>query len=449
MSDTYSEASLRTLQRSTFGYFVAEANPQNGLVYDTTRPGSHCNIAAVGLGLAAYTVAAERGYVPRAEAVERVLATLRFFRNAPHGPEPDATGYQGFYYHFLHMDSGRRAWKSELSTIDTTFLIAGMLACAAYFDLDTPEEREIRETAEWLYRRVDWDWARNGSTAVTHGWKPETGFLRFHWTGYNEALLLYALGLGSPTHPLPPESYAEWLRTYQWKKLYGREFVYGGPLFVHQLSHVWVDFRGIRDAYMRERGIDYFENSRRATYIQRGYAIRNPRGFKGYGEDIWGITASDGPGPATLCVDGRERRFLDYRARGIPWGPDDGTIAPWVAIASLPFVPEIVLPAIQAFHQRYPEMESVYGFKCSFNPTYDASGRGGGWISKGYYGLDQGPIVMMIENYLTGWFWELMKRCGPVTDGLRRAGFTGGWLAETPSSDGQRIRSARPSGRNS
>lgn len=430
MSDAYSDASLRQLQRDTFGYFVAEANPRNGLVRDTTRPGSHCSIAAVGLGLAAYAVGAEQGFLSRSAAIERTLATLRFFHDAPTGPEPDATGHRGFYYHFLHMDSGRRAWSSELSTIDTTFLVAGMLASAAYFDLDTAEEREIRESAEELYRRVDWDWARNSSDAVTHGWKPESGFLRFHWTGYNEALLLYVLGLGSPTHPLPEASYDAWLSTYIWKKLYGHEFVYGGPLFVHQLSHVWVDFRGIQDSYMRERGIDYFENSRRATHIQRGYAMRNPRRFRGYGENIWGFTASDGPGPATLSVDGRRRRFHDYRARGVPWGPDDGTIAPWAAIASLPFAPETVLPAIQCFHERYPDMESVYGFKCSFNPTYDAAGDGRGWISKGYYGLDQGPIVMMIENHLTGWFWELMKRCGPLRTGLDRAGFRGGWLAE-------------------
>jgi hypothetical protein len=428
MRNAYSEEQLRALQRNTFGYFVAEANPRNGLVRDTTRPGSHCSIAAVGLGLAAYTVGAERGYVSRADAVARVVATLRFFRDAPHGSEPDGTGHRGFYYHFLYMDSGRRASNSELSTIDTTLLVAGMLACRAYFDRDTPDEREIRETAAALYRRVDWDWARNGSTAVTHGWRPKTGFLPYHWTGYNEALLLYVLALGSPTHPVPASSYDAWLGTYRWKKLYGQEFVYGGPLFVHQLSHVWVDFRGITDAYMRPRGIDYFENSRRATYVHRGYAMRNPREFRGYGEDIWGITASEGPGPAQRVVGGRPRRFLGYRGRGVPWGPDDGTIAPWAAIASLPFAPEIVLPAMAAFHEQYPEMESVYGFKCSVNPTFDRAGDGAPWISKGYYGLDQGPVVMMIENHLTGWFWELMRRCGVVTDGLRRAGFTGGWL---------------------
>lgn len=428
MTTAFSEARLRKLQRDTLGYFVTEANPDNGLVRDTTRPGSHCSITAVGLGLAAYTVGAENGYLPRRDAIVRVLTTLRFFRDAPQGTEPDATGYKGFYYHFLHMDTGRRAWKSELSTIDSTFLIAGVLACGTYFDLDTPGEREIRELADELYARVDWDWARNGSTAVTHGWRPERGFLPYHWTGYSEALLLYMLGLGSPTHPLQPSSYEAWLRTYKWKKLYGYEFIYGGPLFVHQLSHAWVDFRGIQDDYTRSRGIDYFENSRRATYVQRSYAIRNPRDFTGYGENIWGITASDGPGPATLWIDGRERRFLDYRARGVPWGPDDGTIAPWAAIASLPFAPEIVLPAIEAFHAQYPEMESEYGFKCSFNPTYDAAGDGSGWIAKGYYGLDQGPIVMMIENHLTGWFWELMKRCEPVAEGLKRAGFRGGWL---------------------
>lgn len=428
MNEARSDAQLLRLQRDTFGYFIAEVNPANGLIRDTTRPGSHCSITALGLGLAAYTVGAKRGYVTRADAIHRVLTTLRFLRDSPQGAEPDSTGYKGFYYHFLHMDSGRRAWNSELSTIDTAFLIAGVLACATYFDRETANEREICDIADGLYRRIDWDWARNGSTAITHGWKPETGFLRYHWTGYNEALLLYILALGSPTHPLGRSSYEEWLRTYRWKKLYGHEFVYGGPLFVHQLSHAWVDFRGIQDDYMRPRGIDYFENSRRATYIQREYAIRNPRGFKGYDENVWGITASDGPGPARLVVDGREMRFFDYRARGIPWGPDDGTLAPWAAITSLPFAPEIVIPAIECFHERYPDMESIYGFKCSFNPSFDAAGGGVGWIAKGYYGLDQGPVVLMIENHLTGWFWELMKRCPYVETGLRRAGFSGGWL---------------------
>ncbi len=421
---------LGKLQRDAYGYFLDLTNETNGLVPDNTRPDSHCSIAAVGFGLAAYPVAVERNYISRDRAAKRVLTTVRFFHDAARDGERDGTGYRGFYYHFLDMGSGRRAWRSELSTIDSTFLLAGMLACATYFDRETTVEREIRDTAEELYARAEWDWACDGGVVVRHGWRPERGFIPYGWTGYNEALLLLVLGLGSPSHPLPVSAYSEWTRTYRWKRLYGHEHVFGGPLFVHQLSHIWIDFRGIRDSYMRESGIDYFENSRRATHVQRAYAIKNPRGYRGIGEDIWGATASDGPGPDSRVIDGRQRRFYGYRARGVPWGPDDGTIAPWAAIASLPFAPEIVLPAIDALRERYPQTESRYGFKCSFSPMYDISGDGTGWISSGYYGIGQGPVVLMIENYLTGLVWDLMKRCPHIIRGLERAGFRGGWLGE-------------------
>ena len=179
--------------------------------------------------------------------------------------------------------------------------------------------------ADALYRRADWPWAQNGGATVTHGWKPESGFLEYRWEGYDEALVLYILGLGSPTHPLPEESYAAWASTYEWKNSYGYDYLYAGPLFTHQISHVWIDFRGIRDAFMRDKRIDYFENTRRATYVQQRYAIDNPLEFAGYGKDCWGITASDGPGPDTIKVNGIERRFFDYVGRGVPYGPDDGT----------------------------------------------------------------------------------------------------------------------------
>ena len=424
-----SEQALDKLERDTFGYFLKETNRANGMVPDNTRADAHASIAAIGFALAAYTVGVERGFVTRREAIDRTLTTLRFFRDSSQGTARDATGYKGFYYHFLHMDSGRRAWESELSTIDSTFLLAGALSSAMYFDRGTPEENEIRAVADELYRRVDWQWAQNGELTVTHGWKPETGFLPYRWEGYSEALLLYVLGLGSPNHSLPPESYEEWTKTYEWKELYGQEFLYAGPLFIHQLSHLWIDFRGIQDRFMREKRSDYFENSRRATYVQQQYAISNLMNFKGYGEHSWGITASDGPGPTRLKVDGVERCFFDYTARGIPYGPDDGTIAPWAAAASLPFAPEIVLPALQHLSDTYPEMISIYGFKCSFNPTFQDKNRDGKpWISKGYYGLDQGPIVMMIENYRSRFLWELMRGCPYITTGLRRAGFTGGWI---------------------
>ena len=424
---SFSDQKLETLQRLTFDYFLKETNPENGLAPDSTREGTSCSITATGFALTAYPVGVERGFITRSDAAKRTLATLRFFCNSSHGPEPDATGYKGFYYHFLDMKTGRRAWNCELSTIDSTFLIVGALTAAEYFDRDTQAEREIRTLADAIYARADWQWARDGKDTVTHGWRPESGFIKYRWEGYNEALILYVLGLASPTHPLPAKSYKAWTRTYQWKKLYGYEFLYAGPLFIHQLSHMWIDFRDIQDEYMREREIDYFENSRRATYIQQQYAIRNPRSFKGYGEYVWGLTASDGPGPASKRIDGKLRRFYDYIARGVPNGPDDGTLAPWAVVASLPFAPEVVLPSIQYFDETFPEMTSHYGFKCSFNPTF-ASASGKEWISKGYYGLDQGPIVLMIENYRSGFLWQLMRRCPYIIAGLRRAGFAGGWL---------------------
>ena len=420
---------LEELQRDTFGYFVHEVNPANGLVRDNTRYGSPASIAAVGLALAAYAVAVEHGFMTREEGVTRTLATLRFFWESPQGTGTQAIGHHGFYYHFLNLKTGRRAGNCEVSTIDSAILLAGALTTAAYFDSKAPKEKEIRRLADGLYRRADWQWAMNGNRAVSHGWKPESGFLPYHWRGYNEALILYVLGLGSPTHPLPRRSYLEWTSTYQWKKLYGLELLYGGPLFIHQLSHLWIDFRGIQDEYMIEKGIDYFENSRRATFLQQRYAIRNPRKFEGYEEHSWGITASDGPGPASYRVRGIKRRFYDYRARGVPYGPDDGTLSPWAVVASLPFAPEIVIPTIQHLLKEHAVMRSKYGFLCSYNPTFsDASGTKSGWVAKGYFGLDQGPVVLMIENYLSGLIWRLMHRCSYLVHGLRQAGFSGGWL---------------------
>ncbi len=420
---------LDKLEKDTFGYFLKETNPENGLVPDNTRTGSHCSIAAVGLALSCYTVAAERGFMTRAEAAKRTLITLRFFWESPQGIEKDATGYKGFYYHFLDMKTGRRVWESELSTIDTAFFLAGALAAVQYFNQKTKVEKEICTLGDALYRRADWKWMLNGGELVSMGWKPESGFLRYRWEGYSEALILYTLGLGSPTFQLPPESYRAWLKTYKWKKLYNIEFLYAGSLFIHQLSHVWIDFRGIQDEFMINKGIDYFENSRRATYVQQQYAIRNPKKFEGYEKYCWGITASDGPGPAMQKVNGKRMKFYDYVARKIPNGPDDGTIAPWAAVASLPFAPEIVLPTLKHFNETYPDITSKYGLKCSFNPTFESGNQGiKGWISKGYYGLDQGPIVLMIENYQTGFFWRLMRSCSYIETGLRRAGFRGGWL---------------------
>ena len=424
------DVELERLQRQSFQYFVHEANSANGLIIDKTATHWPASIAATGLALATYPVGIERGFMSRAAAIARTLATLRFFWNSPHGPEPDATGYQGFYYHFLDMQTGRRAWQCELSTIDSALLLAGALAAGQYFDADTPDEREIRTLADVLYRRADWSWAQNDGDTVTHGWMPEGGFLAYRWQGYDEALLLYVLGLASPSHPLPQRAYAAWCATYRWEHHYGFDYLYAGPLFTHQLSHIWIDFRGIQDAFMRDKGIDYFENSRRATYVQRAYAVANPLGFARFCEHCWGLTASDGPGPDSLIVNGIERRFFDYVGRGVPYGPDDGTIAPWAVAASLPFAPDIVLPALgYCIHDIKLSAISGYGFKASFNPTYPA-GKGNvhGWVSSWHFGLNEGPTVLMIENYRSGLLWQLMRSCPYIVCGLRQAGFTGGWL---------------------
>ncbi len=424
------EFELEKLQHDSFNYFLYETNPINGLVSDRDAADWPASIAATGLALASYPVAVEGGFMPHAAAVERTLATLRFFWNSPQGSESDATGYRGFYYHFLDMQTGRRAWQSELSTVDSTFLLAGALTAGVYFNSDKSEELEIRTLADAIYRRADWQWAQNQGATVTHGWKPEDGFLKYRWEGYDEALLLYILGLGSPTHPLPESSYAAWASTYRWENFYGYEYLFAGPLFTHQLSHIWIDFHGIQDASMRAKGIDYFENSRRATIVQQQYAIDNPNKFAGYGKCCWGITASDGPGPATLKVNGIERQFYDYLGRGVPHGPDDGTLAPWAVVASLPFAPEIVLPTLDYWinHVKLTE-NNLYGFKATFNPTYPKKlTNPSGWVSPWHYGLNQGPIVLMIENYRTGFLWRLMRGSPYIVSGLRRAGFDGGWL---------------------
>ncbi|MGI8401811.1 MAG: glucoamylase family protein, partial [Gemmatimonadaceae bacterium] len=375
-------------------------------------------------------------YISREHAAARTLATLRFFWRSKQGHEADATGYNGCYYHFLDMHSGARTWACELSTVDSALLIAGMLTAAAYFDGDRDVEREIGELSERLYARVDWHWALNGGLTLTHGWKPELGFLPYRWEGYDEALVLYVLALGSDTHPISPASYRAWMTTYEWRTVYDTSFLYAGPLFIHQLSHVWIDFRGIQDAYMRERGSDYFENSRRATLVQQQYAMRNPHGFAQYGETDWGVTASDGPGNMTCEVGGVAREFFGYLARGVPDGPDDGTLAPWGVIASLPFAPEIVLPTMAHLWRLRLGGEHPYGFKTTYNPTFpDPGGSAHGWVSPYHCGLNQGPIVVMIENYRSELIWNMLRGNSRVVAGLRAAGFTGGWLSR-PDPDG-------------
>ena len=277
---------LVELEERTFRFFWETANPGNGLVPDRYPTPSYSSIAAVGFGLTTYPVGVERGYITREQARQRVLATLRFFANAPQGPEAHGrSGYKGFFYHFLDMKTGQRFDDSELSTVDTALLLAGALFCQSYFDGPNPEEAEIRSLVDELYRRVDWRWAQPKAPAITLGWIPEQGFLKYDWRGYNEAMLVYLLALGSPTFPVGPDAWTEWTSTYDtyWRTLFGQQFLSFAPLFGHQYTHVWLDLRNIPDSYMRRRGLDYFENSRRATLVQQQYAIHNPLEFAGYG----------------------------------------------------------------------------------------------------------------------------------------------------------------------
>ena len=286
------DALLDLLQRNAFDYFVREANPANGLVADTSRKNAPASIAVAGFALSAYPVGVERGWMTRAEAITRTGAMLRWFWNSDQSGQPEATGYKGFYFHFLDMQTGLRVWRSELSLIDTALFLAGALTAAAYFAGAGESETEIRELADALYRRVDWQWAQTSTGTATHGWKPECGFLHYGWEGYSEGIILYVLGLGSPTYPFAQRDYTAWTATYQWENLYGYDFLYAGPLFIHQFSHAWIDFRGLRDEFMRAKRCDYFENSRRATYVQREYALRNPGEFAGYGATYWGAPSA-------------------------------------------------------------------------------------------------------------------------------------------------------------
>lgn len=421
---------LDEIERTTFRYFVAESAATTGLTRDRSQATSPASMAAVGFSLSAYPVAVERGYLSRPEAVAYTLKTLRFLWQAPQGDAPEGmAGFHGLFYHFVSPETGARAWKCELSTIDTALLMAGVLFAQGYYDQTTPEETEIRDLADRLYRRVDWSWATNGAPQVSLGWTPESGFMPYRWGGYNEAMILVLLGLGSPTHPLPDNAWQAWAKSYQVDVPYGQRHIVFGPLFGHQYSHVWVDFHGIQDAATRALDSDYFLNSRRATLAQQRYAQANPGKWKAYGVLDWGLTACDGPGDQKVTIAGVPRTFLGYAARGTQQGPDDGTIAPTAALGSLPFAPEVVLPTARHFRTDRPDLWGRYGFKDAFNPTFPGASSSG-WVDPDYLGIDEGPIMLMIENYRTGFLWQTMKGCPYVVRGLQRAGFSGGWLSQ-------------------
>jgi hypothetical protein len=424
---------LDELQKETFDYFLNEVNPITGLVADKTQPDSPSSVSVTGMTIAAYIIGVERKFLTRKDAADKIVRILRFFYDSHQGRQSNATGYKGFYYHFLKMNNGERAWKCELSTIDTALFIAGALSAANYFTTDDRVETEIRDLADKLYCRINWQWALNKGLTLTHGWKPSSGFLPYRWDeNYSEAIFMYVLALGSPTFPVKPEGYTNWTDTFKLTDIYNMSYLYAGPLFIHQFSHMWIDFRGINDAFNKKVGFDYFENSKRATHVHRQYGIENKEQFENYGEYCWGQTASDGPGNKALKIDGIKRQFYGYLARGAPFGPDDGTVSPWAVVASLPFAPEIVTATIRhAIEKLQLKPDHKYGFDASFNPTFPEKGKNpNGWVSPDKFGLNQAPIVIMIENYHTDLIWNVMKKCPYIIDGLKKAGFENGWLEE-------------------
>ncbi|RYD68217.1 MAG: Tat pathway signal protein [Sphingomonadales bacterium] len=445
------------LSRRTFDYFWDTTRADTCLAPDRWPSNPFSSVAATGFAITAYAVGAERGYVSRADAAARTLRCMEFYHGAPQGPGAEGvSGYKGFFYHFLKNDTGHRFGTTELSTVDTTLLLGGMLFAQSYYDRGDATERRIRELAEAIYRRVDWKWAQRTTTntqaanlanshGITMGWKPERGFETHDWVGYNEGMLVYVLAAASPTHPVGKDAWDQgWAARLDkdWGTYYGQEHLTFEPMFGHQYSHVWVDFRGIHDEFMAGKGIDYFENSRRATLSQRAYGADNPNKWTGYSADMWGWTASDGPGGPKRDVNGSQRAFMGYSARGV--SPervvDDGTIVPTAAGGSIAFAPEVTLPALMHMKARYGErLYTRYGFKDAFNPSFtftDAGSRSGtvdprtGWVANDHLGIDQGPILAMLENHRSGLIWKTMRKNPHIRAGLEKLGFKGGWLAK-------------------
>ncbi len=404
---------LDFLERASFAFFWYESNPDNGLIKDRSTSTSASSIASVGFGLSSICIGVDHGWITRTEGRARVLATLRTFWRGPQGNAPAGVlGYRGFFYHFLDMNTATRSGDTELSSIDTGLLLAGILDAGEYFTGTDSVEAGIRALADSIFNRVEWTWMTNGGSSLTMGWYPDatgshaSGFISARWIGYNEGMILNLLGLGAVNNQLPAAVWNSWVSGYTQETYSGYTFVGFPPLFGHQYSHCWVDFRDIADAYMRGMGITYAENTRRATLAQRQFCIANPGHFAGYGQNLWGLTACDGPPPN------------GYTARGAPPAQnDDGTIAPTAAAGSLPFASDVSIPALRYMYSQYRTgIWSLYGFRDAFNPQVS-------WWGPDEIGIDEGPIVLMIENYRTQSVWNRFMKSPVIQLGLTRAGF--------------------------
>jgi hypothetical protein len=401
------EALLDTIQHTAFNFFWQEANPSNGLIRDRGPGNAPSSIASVGFGLSAICIGVDHGWVTRAAARDRVLTTLTTFWTGPQGGGTSGyIGRWGLFYHFLDMNDATRTWTCELSTIDTGLLLAGIIDARQYFNGSDSMETRIRALADSIYYRMNWDLMRNFNPGIMLGWHPETGFIRAQWIGYNEATIMYILALGSPTYPVDYTAWQTWTQGYQPGAYYGYSYIIFPPLFGHQYSHCWIDFRAINEPYMAQHGLTYFENSRRATLAQRAYSIANPGRHAGYSDSLWGITASDTP--------------TGYRARGAPPPEnDDGTITPTAPISSIPFAPDECIRVARNMWNNYRSQLWLhpYGFRDAFNLNVN-------WWDPWIIGIDQGPMIIMIENYRTGRVWQRFMSNPDVQRGLQRAGFT-------------------------
>ena len=386
------EALLEEVESANFRFFWEQGNPETGITRD------RCNalnpdkadlgsIAATGFGLTALCIGDKRGYVSHLEARQRALATMRFlWRKLPN--------HRGFFYHWANVNTGERLWDSEVSSVDTAILLCGILMCRAYF-----QHSEISDLASAIFNRVDWTWLSEDTELLPHGWTPERGFLQYRWDNYSELMMMYLLGLGSGTHPLMPQTWNAWKRvTFEYD---GTRYIGSfAPLFVHQYSQAWFDFRGKRDAYA-----DYFQNSVLATQVHRQFCIDLASQFPDYSENFWGITASDS-------------------ARGyVVWGgppetgPIDGTVVPCAAGGSLPFLPQETVNVLQTIRNRYQgKAWTRYGFVDALNPVT-------GWFDSDVIGIDTGITMLMAENARTGFVWETFMKNPEAQRGMERAGF--------------------------
>ena len=384
---------LDDIERASCCFFWEQANPQTGLVKDrcnarkaATDNSTVASIAATGFGLTALCIADRRGFTPRSDARQRVIATLQFLANK-------LPNHRGFFYHWADINTGERVWDSEVSSIDTAILLCGILTCRTHF-----RDTDITLLAHQITNRVEWTWLSEDTSLLPHGWLPEMGFLPYRWDYYNEMMMMYLLGLGSPTYPLRPEAWDAWKRT---------TFEYDGmryigsfaPLFVHQYSQAWFDFRGKRDKYA-----NYFENSRVATQVHRQFCIEFAKRFPDYSEDLWGITASDS-----------QKGYVIWG--GPPAvGPIDGTIAPAAAGGSLAFLPQECMRVMRTIHDRYPRAITPYGFADAFNPLHN-------WYDSDVVGIDTGIILLMTENARTGYIWDVFMQNPEAQRGMQLAGF--------------------------